>query len=85
MIDKPNETQVVFDYLQAHIATATMITAATGVVQKSVCRYKRQLEKSGLLVELFVAKCRITNFKAAYLTTNKNLFVNNQLSIWGNE
>lgn len=80
-----NETQIIFDYLQDNIATATMATAATGIVQKNICRYKRELEKACLLCELYIAPCKITGFEAAYLTTNPFLFPatnNSQLSLF---
>jgi hypothetical protein len=68
-----NETQIIFNYLQTNIATASMITATTGIVQKNICRYKRELEKMGLLWEMYNAPCKITGFEAAYLTTNHDL------------
>jgi len=81
-----NETQVLFDYLQNNTATATMVTAATGIVQKSICRYKRNLEKMGLLYIIEVGPCSITGLPAQYLTTNPFLFPRvdkKQLTLWG--
>lgn len=82
-----NEKQIIFDYLQNNTCTATMATAATGIVQKNVTRYKRSLEKIGLLYEVDYRPCRITGFKAHYLTTNPEIFPqsnNSQLSLFGN-
>lgn len=73
-----NETQIFFDYLQETIATATMVTAATGIVQKNICRYKRKLEKIGLLWEVEKRPCRITGFYAAWLTTNPELITSSK-------
>ncbi|WP_228372300.1 hypothetical protein [Chryseobacterium gregarium] len=65
-----NQLQIVFQYLQNHIATATMIAEATGIPQKNICRYKRQLEKAGRLWEVEKKKCKKTGFEAWYITTN---------------
>jgi enoyl-[acyl-carrier-protein] reductase (NADH) len=43
-----NQRQTIFQYLKIHTATASMVSDATGVPQKSICRYKRDLEKKGL-------------------------------------
>jgi len=48
-----------------------MVAAATGVPQKNICRYKRDLEKAGRLWEITKAACKLTGFKAWYLTTDK--------------
>ena len=78
-----NEMQLLFDYLQNNVCTATMATAATGIVQKSICRYKRTLEKMGLLYEIDYRPCKITGLKAHYITTNPFLFPKstNQLTL----
>lgn len=65
-----NELKAVFQYLQNHIATASMIAEATGIPQKNICRYKRQLEKAGKLWEVEKKKCKETGFAAWYITTN---------------
>jgi len=67
------QMQTTFEYLMNHIATASMVTAETGVYQKSICRYKRDLEKSNRLWEIEKKPCKITGFKAWYLSTNPNL------------
>lgn len=72
--DKDNSklTQLknIFEYLQKHVATASMVTDATGVPQKCITRYKRNLEKAGRLWEIEKKCCEKTGFKAWYLTTN---------------
>jgi hypothetical protein len=50
-----------------------MISKATGIPQKNICRYKRDLEKHGLIYEVEKNLCKITGFRAYYLTANKNL------------
>lgn len=67
------QLKTIFLYLQNHTATASMVADATGVPQKSICRYKRDLEKRGLLFEVEKKLCKISGFRAWYLTTNKNL------------
>jgi len=65
-----NQLQTIFQYLEEHIATASMVTEATGVPQKCITRYKRDLEKAGRLWETSKTYCEKTGFKAWYLTTN---------------
>lgn len=69
-----NQKKNIFNYLQKHIATASMVSYATGVPQKSICRYKRDLEKKGLLFEVEKRFCKITGFRAWYLTTNLDTY-----------
>jgi len=65
-----NQLQTIFNFLQDHIATASMVSDATNVPQKNICRYKRDLEKSGRLWEIEKKLCKKTGFKAWYLTTD---------------
>lgn len=65
-----NQLQTIFHYLLEHIATASMVADATGVYQKNICRYKRDLEKAGRIWEIEKKPCKKTGFKAWYLTTN---------------
>lgn len=64
------QMQVFYNYLQTHTATASMVAEATGIKQKCLTRYKRTLEKSNLLWQVCERKCKVTGFKAYYLTTN---------------
>lgn len=65
-----NQLQTIFQYLQVEVATASMVSEATGIYQKNICRYKRDLEKAGLLFEVEKRTCKTTGFKAWYLTTD---------------
>lgn len=65
-----NQLQTIFQYLFENIATASMVSNATGIYQKNICRYKRDLEKVGRLWEIEKTYCKQTGFKAWYLTTN---------------
>jgi hypothetical protein len=83
-----SQLQTIFEYLQTNVATASMITAATGVPQKCITRYKRDLEKAGRLWEIMKTTCKETGFKAWYLTTDKSKAPNsftNQLNLFSNE
>ena len=83
--DKVSTSQLktIFNYLQSHTATASMVADATGVPQKSICRYKRDLQKKGLLYEVKKGFCELTKFRAWYLTTNPDLFpMSNQLKLF---
>lgn len=80
---KIGQLKTIFDYLQTHIATASMVSHATGVPQKNITRYKRDLEKSNLLWEVEKSICKKTGFKAWYLTTEPNHAPSkNQLSLF---
>lgn len=69
-----SQTKIIFQYLSKHTATNTMVSKATGIPQKNICRVKRNLEKEGKLQEVAQRFCKITSHKAHYLTTNKKLF-----------
>jgi Mn-dependent DtxR family transcriptional regulator len=80
------QLKTIFDYLKDNTATASMVADATGVPQKSICRYKRDLEKVGLLQEVEKKYCVLTGFKAWYLTTNPEAFPkSNQLTLFNND
>ena len=67
------QLKTIFAYLKENTATATMVTEATGVSQKNICRYKKDLQERGLLQEVEKKRCKITNRIAWYLTTNQKL------------
>lgn len=64
------QAKTIFLFLQERTATASMLTEYTCVPQKNICRYKRDFEKAGLLWEVKKDACKITGYKAWYLTTN---------------
>lgn len=72
--NKRTQLEAIFHYLQNHIATNTMVSKETGIPQKNICRYKRDLEQLGLLAEVKKSYCKITNHLAWYITTNENHF-----------
>jgi len=81
--NKRTQLKTIFSYLQNNVATATMVYKATGVPQKCITRYKRDLEKIGRLAEVKRQRCKVTNCWAWYITTNENLFPkSNQLKMF---
>ena len=56
-----NQLQTIFQYLKVNIATASMVSDATKVPQKNICRYKRDLELAGRLWEVTKAYCKKTH------------------------
>lgn len=66
-----SQLQTIFHYLKENIATASMVSDATGIPQKNICRYKRDLEQAGRLWEIEKKDCQLTGFKAWYLTTDE--------------
>lgn len=64
------QAKTIFRFLWEYTATASMVTESTGVPQKNICRYKRDYEKAGMLWEVKKDTCKITGYKAWYLTTN---------------
>ena len=59
-----------FQYLENHVATASMVSEETKIPQKCLTRYKRKYEKAGRLWEVKRTYCALTGFMAWYLTTN---------------
>ena len=78
-----NQLKTIFHYLKENTATASMVSAKTGIPQKNICRYKRDLELSGRLWEVEKKLCKKTGFKAWYLTTDpEKAPSNNQLKMF---
>jgi predicted transcriptional regulator len=67
----PSQLQTIFTYLKENTATASMVSYDTGIPRKSICRYKRDLEKAGLLREIEKDICEVTGHKAWYITTDQ--------------
>lgn len=87
--DKGNPTQLktIFNYWFENTVTASMVADATGIPQKNICRYKRDLEIAGKLFEIVKKECVNTGFKAWYITTNPNKAIirTNQLNLFDYE
>lgn len=73
MVQK-TQMQTIFEYLRNTVATASMVADATGVPQKNICRYKRDLERAGKLVEVKKGVCQLSGFEAWYITTDPTKF-----------
>lgn len=70
IIDFRSQKKTLYKFLKKYTATASMVSAVTGIPQKNLCRFKRQLQDAGLLWEVKKAACKVTGFKAWYLTTD---------------
>lgn len=68
--DKSTEINRVKQYLFKNTATAAMVADKLNIRIPNVCRHKRELEKQGALKVLKKGICKLTNYKAFYLTTN---------------
>ena len=80
--DKHLQIKTILLYLRTRVATASMVSAATGIPQKNICRYKRDLEKAGHLAEVKKGICQLTKFRAYYLTCDPDQFPkSNQLKL----
>ena len=75
-IPHTTQMQTIFHYLQDHVATASMVSNETGIPQKNITRYKRDLELNGMLWETEKKFCEVTGFRAWYITTNPELVPN---------
>jgi hypothetical protein len=73
MKDNKTQLQQLHEFLKIHLVTASMASAITGISQKNICRYKRRLEKEGLLTEVFKGKCLQTGRMAWYVTCRLQL------------
>lgn len=69
----PLEIKAVREYLTTNTATATMTAQALDIYRPNLSRIKRKLEKKGLLKEVRIGICKVTGFRAAYLSTDPNL------------
>jgi len=70
---KPTQKKIAYEYLQSNVATASMVTEATEIKQKSLTWIKRDYEKRGLLWQIEKRFCKVTKRRAWYLTTNPEL------------
>lgn len=64
------ELQQFRNYLLHNPATATMASVAISCYRPNACRYVSMLKEKGLIAEIGTFKCKITGFKAKYLTCN---------------
>lgn len=61
-----------FDALKDEPKTMLMVAYEIGIERANLCRYKRKFEKANQLWEVESKPCKITGFRAWYLTTNPN-------------
>jgi hypothetical protein len=68
--DFSSQDKIIFDALKDTSLTASQIEILTGVKQKNICRYKRNLEKAGKLWQVKKVRCPITGHWAWSITTD---------------
>ncbi len=68
-----SQKEIFFNFLKEHTSTASMVSKATGIPQKNICRYKRDLERIDKLWVVKIGKCEDTGCDACFLTTNPAL------------
>lgn len=80
------ELQIFLKYLSNRIASATMVSIATGIPQKNITRHKRFLEDKDLLMAVDRKPCEVTGRIVQYITTDHSRFreakSNNQLNLF---
>lgn len=75
-IVKQTQMNTVSAYLEDHIATASMVSKATGIPRSSIYAYKRRIDKSGRLFKVEKSSCQQTGYKAWYLTAlSENVYL----------
>ena len=67
------EYKLVRAYLSIHNATATMVSVALDIYRPNLCRHKKELQDAGVLWVTHKGTCKVTGFKADYLTCNPEL------------
>lgn len=66
-----SEEEKFYDYLKHNLATVSMVEEATGIKQKNGTRYKRNLEKLGLLWKVKKTYCKHTGRIACYISSSE--------------
>lgn len=64
------QKQKFYSYLYSHTVTCTAASKALDIPQKNLTRYKRRLERAGVLWVVRRGICPVTGFTAGFLTTN---------------
>ena len=77
------QEKMFYEFLKDKSVTATSVCKQTGIEQKNITRYKRNLEKKGLLKEVKYVKCSHTRHYAWEITTDPERFPKvSQLSLF---
>ncbi len=76
-----SQKETIFQYLENNIATASMVSFATGIAHKNITRYKADLQKVGKLWEVKKEVCEHTGYKAFWLTCNPEFAPNQSKQI----
>ena len=78
---KSTQTQRFYEFLFTVATSCSHASAMLQIPQKTLCRRKRELELSGLLMVIGKIKCPITGRMVQKITTNPDLFIFHQLQL----
>jgi hypothetical protein len=76
-----SQKKTIFLYLEKNVATASMVSFATGIAHKNITRYKADLQKVGKLWEVKKEVCNHTGYKAWFITCNPEFAPNHSKQI----
>ena len=77
-----SQLKAVQTYLLINVSTSAMTAGALGIRVPNVCRHKRSLQLSGLLVVVRKGYCKETGYRAEYLSTNPELIKQSKKGIY---
>lgn len=76
---KGTQMQRFYHFLMTVATSCSHAAAMLQIPQKTLCRRKRELEKSGVLMVIGIIRCPITGRMVQKITTNPELFITQQL------
>ena len=80
---KGNQLKATKEAFFASPATMRMIELATGILRPNICRYVRELSKTGNIELVKVGYCPATKSRAGFYSTNPDLWLPNpQMSLF---
>ena len=76
MTNSKTQLNIVFNALLEKPKTMKMVEVETGIDRAYICWSVKKLREQGRLQVFEKSLCKVTNHKAGYLTTDKELFKN---------
>ena len=77
-----NQMQIVYQCFLERPKTMFEVEQETGVVRPNICRYVQMMGADNAIQEIYKGLCPISNHKAGFYTTNKDLFTTFQPSLF---
>ena len=71
---KGTQFQIIFNELEKTPATMLMLAKQTNIERANICRYINTMKENNDVAIVKRHFCKVTNYLAAYYTTDKNLF-----------